>query len=199
MKIIILGGFLGSGKTTALLRFAKYLVDSTVSDKDTKVMILENEVGEVGIDDKFLRAGGLSVSNLFSGCACCTMSGELTSVASVIQRDYDPEWLVIETTGVAYPLSMQENLLSALKINARICVLVDAKRWPRLINAMRGLLAGQIWKSDAVFINKVDLVDEETLGEIEADILELEPNAKIFRISALSEVPDEVWRTAAGV
>jgi G3E family GTPase len=198
MKILILSGFLGSGKTTALMRLARYLVDHSVWDRENKVMILENEVGEVGIDDAFLRGGGFRVDNLFSGCACCTVSGELVSAADRIRKEYDPEWLVIETTGIAYPRNMQENLKSALKLDSRIVVLVDAARWNRLLIPMNSLLRGQIEGSDAVLVNKTDLVDTQTLEKIEKDIMEFEPSAVIFRISALRDIPPEVWRKATG-
>ena len=94
MNVLIFGGFLGSGKTTALMQLAKYIVRSSTSDKPNKVMILENEIGEVGIDDSFLRGGGFQVENLFAGCACCTVSGELVSAANSIKKEYDPSgWL----------------------------------------------------------------------------------------------------------
>ena len=57
MNVLIFGGFLGSGKTTALMQLARYIVDSSETDNPNKVMILENEIGEVGIDDAFLRGG----------------------------------------------------------------------------------------------------------------------------------------------
>lgn len=198
MKILILGGFLGSGKTTALLRLARHMVDTAVSDKVNKVIILENEVGEVGIDDAYLRNGGLTVDNLFAGCACCTVSGELISAAVRIWKEYDPEWLIVETTGIAYPRSMQENLKTALKLDSRIVILVDAFRWNRLLLPMNNLLRGQIVGSDAVLINKTDLVDEAVLTKIEGDILGFEPKAQVLRISALQEVPVTVWQTVTG-
>jgi G3E family GTPase len=198
MKILILSGFLGSGKTTALMRLARYMVEHSVSDRENKVMILENEVGEVGIDDAFLRSGGFQVNNLFSGCACCTVSGELVSAAVVIWKEYDPEWLIVETTGIAYPQNMRENLKSALKLDSRIVILVDASRWNRLLVPMNNLFRGQIEGSDAVLINKTDLVDGETISKIERDILAFEPNAVISKISALHDVPDAVWQKAVG-
>jgi G3E family GTPase len=198
MKILILGGFLGSGKTTALLQLARHMVSSSASGKENKVIILENEVGEVGIDDKYLRSGGLTVNNLFSGCACCTVSGELVSAAIRIKNDFDPEWLIVETTGIAYPKNMQENLKSAVGLGSRIVILVDASRWNRLLLPMNALLRGQIVGSDAVLINKTDLADEQTLRKIEGDILGFEPNAAVFRISALQEVPAEVWEKVTG-
>jgi G3E family GTPase len=198
MKAIILGGFLGSGKTTALMRFARWLVERSAAENENKVIILENEIGEVGVDDKTLRASGLSVTNLFSGCACCTVSCELTSAAQRIQDDLSPEWLIVETTGVAYPKNMRENLTHALGITARIAVLCDGQRWARLLRAMRPLIEGQVQGSDAVLINKVDLADEQALAQMEADIRAMEPGAKIRRISALNDVPDAVWRDIIG-
>lgn len=198
MKVLILGGFLGSGKTTTLMQMARYLVDHAASAKENKVMILENEVGEVGIDDAYLRSGGLKVDNLFSGCACCTVSGELVSAAVRILKEYDPEWLIIETTGIAYPKNMQETLKSAVGLESRIVILVDASRWNRLYLPMQYLLKGQIQGSDAVLINKTDLVDRDTLIKVKRDILEFEPAAVILKISALREISEDIWHEALG-
>jgi G3E family GTPase len=155
-------------------------------------------VGEVGIDDAYLRGGGFRVDNLFAGCACCTVSGELISAAVRINKELDPEWLVVETTGIAYPLNMQENLRNAVGYDSRIVILVDAARWNRLLVPMNNLLRGQIVGSDAVLINKSDLADEATLCKIKGDILSFEPKALIHRISALSEVPQDVWKAVTG-
>ena len=195
MKVLILGGFLGSGKTTALMQLARYMVSTSRSDAENKVVILENEVGEVGIDDAYLRSGGFSVSNLFSGCACCTVSGELTMAAERVRREMNPDWLIVETTGVAYPINMRDNIQAAFGIESRICILVDAFRWNRLLIPMNSLLRGQIEGSDAVLINKSDLVSEEALQKVEADILEFEPKAVFRRISALGTIDPEVWQT----
>ena len=198
MKVLIFSGFLGSGKTSALLPLARHIVETSSSEKENKVMILENEVGEVGIDDAFLRGGGFKVDNLFSGCACCTVSGELVVAASRLQKEYDPEWLILETTGVAYPKKIQENLKAAIGMDARICVLVDAKRWNRLLLPMNALLSGQIIGSDAVLVNKIDLVDEAVLEKVDSDIRGFEPNASIAHISALQPVDPAVWELVLG-
>ena len=198
MKVLIFSGFLGSGKTSALLPLAKYIVRSSASDKENKVMILENEVGEVGIDDAFLRSGGFQVDNLFSGCACCTVSGELVGAAQRLRKEYDPDWIILETTGIAYPRRIQENLKSAIGLDSRIGVLVDASRWNRLLVPMHELLSGQIIGSDAVLVNKIDLVDEATLEKVDSDIRGFEPNAVISHISAIAPVDDAVWKTVLG-
>ena len=199
MNVFILGGFLGSGKTTTLMQFARHLVDSSNSDREYKVVILENEVGKIGIDDQYLRNSGLTVNNLFAGCACCTVSSELiTSVIEIVDK-MDPEWLIIETTGIAYPGLMRENLQNALRLDSRICVLTDASRWARLRIPMESLLRGQIECADLVLVNKIDLVGDDTLDGVEDDIHAFNADVPIVRISALGDVSPEVWRDVAGV
>ena len=199
MKVIIIGGFLGSGKTTMLMQFARYLVSISNPETENKVVIIENEIGETGVDDQYLRSGGFTVNNLFSGCACCTVSGELVLAANRIKRELAPEWVVIETTGIAYPGLMRENLKGALNLESRICVLTDASRWSRLRVPMESLLCGQIGCADIVLANKTDLVTEESLRSMEDDINKFNPGVQITRISAVSEIPPEVWRAVAGI
>lgn len=199
MKVLILSGFLGAGKTSALLPLARYAAERSTSAAEHKVMILENEVGEIGIDDAFLRSGGLRVDTLFSGCACCTVAGELVYAVSRIHREYDPEWLILETTGVAYPRSIQQSLLNVFGLEARIVVLVDAARWKRLLLPMTPLLSGQIVGSDAVLVNKIDLLDPAAIEAVDADILGFEPAANILHISAIQPVAHEIWDSVLGI
>jgi len=197
MNVLIIGGFLGAGKTSALMQLARYLTDASEASNEYKVVIIENEVGEIGIDDQFLRGGGFTVNNLFAGCACCTISSELVAAADRIRRKMDPEWIVIETTGIAYPGLMRENLKNALGLDSRICILTDASRWRRLRIPMDSLLRGQIESCDAVLINKTDLATEDAIQDMERDINEIEPKAPIIRISALETIPSQVWQTVA--
>lgn len=194
MKILILGGFLGSGKTTALYSLAHYIVDHTESDSQTKVIILENEIGQNGIDDEFLKSGGLQVENLFSGCACCSVSVELISTITKIQETCNPEWIILETTGIAYPKNIQENIEKYLHLETCITILVDAVRWNRILIPLNSLLSGQIIGSDAVLINKTDLVDEAALQKIEEDIRHFDDQPPVFRISAIQGIEDVIWR-----
>ena len=110
MKMIIMGGFLGAGKTSLVLQMARYLAGRN-PDKQTKVVILENEIGEVSIDDKILKSGGFEVQTMFSGCVCCTMAGELMGNICQIMERFDPDWIIMEATGVAYPRRIKENLV----------------------------------------------------------------------------------------
>ena len=190
---------MGSGKTTLLLSLARYLVDSSRSGSVYKVVILENEVGREGIDDKLLRGNGFNVENLFNGCACCTLAGELVSAAYEIEKEYAPDWLIVETTGLAYPGLIQDNLSAGIGMESRVCTVVDVSRWKRLINAMRELFVGQTERADVVLMNKTDLVSEQVLNDVERDIAKMNPDAVRIATSAVGHVEDYIWDVVLGV
>lgn len=201
MKILIIGGFLGSGKTSVLLQLARHLVSrsqrSNIPDHPS-VVILENEIGESGVDDKLLRGNGFSVTSLFSGCACCTISGELVDAVYKAEHSLNPEWLVVETTGVAYPAAIRENLREALGMECHICILTDAGRWRRIFLPLHAMLAGQIEGADTVLINKIDLAEEADLIQMEQDIRAIQPRAVILRCCAADPIPDNLWDALTG-
>ena len=192
MKMIVLGGFLGSGKTSILIQLAKHLVGGD-TDKYSKVVIIENEIGEVGIDDKLLRAGGYLVEGMFAGCVCCSISGELIVNVSEIMKNLEPEWIIMEATGVATPITIKENLLESLRIDSGICCIADAKRWKRYLVPMRLLMETQLEGADVILINKIDAVDEKELDEIEESVKSFNNEAAIFRVSAADTISSEVF------
>lgn len=198
MRLLILGGFLGSGKTSLLMQLARYMTGISGGSALYRVVILENEVGREGVDDRLLRSSGYNVENLFSGCACCTVGGELITAVSAIEKDYGPDWMILETTGLAYPGLIRDNLRHALGKESRICTVADASRWARLKVPMAGLLAGQISCADTVLINKVDLAGEEALVKMEEEILGMNPGTELHRVSALQDIPPEIWDRVLG-
>ena len=194
MKLIILGGFLGSGKTTVLLQMAKYLTGENVKPGETKVAIIENEVGEQGIDDKLLKSGNYAVENLFAGCACFTLSGSVPGYIQKIQRELNPEWLIFESTGVGYPASIQRTIQNVLGLDSKICIIVDAKRWIRIEKPLEQLLSGQFENADVVLINKKDLVDQETLVRVITSVAARVPGVKLIPLSAIEPITEEMWK-----
>jgi len=198
MKILILGGFLGSGKTSVVVQLAKYMVGNN-TENASKVVIIENEIGEVSIVDKVLRGDGYEVANMFSGCVCCTMSGELVIGLHNIMRDFNPKLIIMEATGVAYPHNIRETITQSMpNVDCVVTCITDAKRWKRLIRPMEMLLKDQLYAADVILINKVDLVDESTLAEVETSIKTFNDIANFFKISAEKQIDIKVFDAMLG-
>lgn len=168
-NILILGGFLGSGKTTVLLEIARFM--AAHSEKKTPVAILENEIGEVDVDGAAVGAGGYAVKSLFAGCACCELLGQLPDAVGGIMEEFNPDLLVVEATGVAVPSSMA-HALRPLVERVRTCVLVDAARWQRIRLPLERLLRSQLEDADVIVVNKCDLVSSDEAQSVAHDALE---------------------------
>lgn len=192
MKILLLSGFLGSGKTSALLQLAGWLVRSSRRE-GTSVMIIENEIGEVGVDDKVLKARGLQVKELFAGCACCTGGVDLLTDIRTLRDSVDPEWIVIEATGVAYPRQIRESVEACFRIPVKILALADASRWKRLHAYMAQLIEAQVDAADCILLNKVDLVEASEADAILEELRGYNPGAEIHKVVANQPMDEAVW------
>ncbi|NTU88331.1 MAG: GTP-binding protein [Actinobacteria bacterium] len=193
MNVVILGGFLGSGKTTFLLRLARYLTENSDSSSEYKVVVLENEVGDISIDDGFLSSSGFQTRNLFSGCACCTLAGELGATVRDIDSTYSPDWLVVEASGVAYPEKMKQIIETIVSGQVRTIVLTDAFRWKRLLRGLQMVIPMQLEGADIVLVNKADKVSAEGLEEVMESLRSLCDGCPILPMSAKDDVPEEFW------
>jgi len=194
MKIVIIGGFLGSGKTSVILQAAHYLVEKRGL---RKVAILENEIGEIGVDDLVLKGAGYQVRGMFAGCVCCTLAGELPTAVAELEQDEAPDVLIIETTGVAFPYSVLESL-ERVGRTAHITCVTDAKRWRRLFVPMQNLFVHQMMRADTVLVNKADLLDEETLREVAESVKTISGDAEVFTTNANGEMEEEILRKVIG-
>ncbi len=181
MQLLLLSGFLGAGKTTLLLEIAgKLMVDYN------KIAIIENEMGEIGIDNKYLQVKGLSVQELFGGCVCCVLSANLVSTLKKLDEALHPEVVIIEPSGVARPRDIIDTInryMPAIK-NISVATLVDAVRYRILLEMMSPLLTDQIQAADIVVINKIDQVGDQTIDFIRSSVTQLNPGASIKAISA---------------
>lgn len=186
MNILVLGGFLGSGKTTFLLKLAHYLTDRSNHQGSTKLAIIENEIGAVGIDSSILGSAGMQTRDLFAGCACCSLREELISTIREIREELDPETIIIESTGVGIPENIRQQIQEYLDIPVYVIVLVDGSRWFRILPVAGELARAQLVGSDVVLINKADLLSAEDLKKAR-DVLTGElPGVKIVDCSSLS-------------
>jgi len=181
MKLLIIAGFLGSGKTTLMLQIVKHL-----STGSGKIAIIENEIGEIGVDGDYLNLEGLTVQELFGGCICCTLSVGLLETLDDLDRLYHPDLVILESTGVGRPGDIIENVhkYRPQVQEIQVITLVDANRYGMLLEIMEPLVTGQIKTADIVAVNKIDKVTQPELDQIMESVSTLNPRAKIAPISA---------------
>lgn len=185
-NVIILSGFLGSGKTTALVRMVERLRER--EGADYRIAIVENEIGSASVDSSIIQEAGYSVTEMLSGCVCCTLIGQLIPALQKLEEELDPHLVILEATGVATPDTMANNLVKYGGYPVRVVTLVDASRWQRIKMALQILLTAQIEPADIVCVNKVDLAEPGMLEEIDVDVHAINPGVPIVRMSASEPV-----------
>ncbi|WP_406657346.1 GTP-binding protein [Methanolobus sp. ZRKC2] len=182
MKVIIIGGFLGSGKTTTLRNLGKHL-----SDKGHKIAIIVNEVGEVGVDGETISSGGLVTKELTNGCICCSLQASLKSTLLTIIGDFDPDVVIVEPTGIAFPLQIKEHieLMDIGDVSfAPVVTIVDASRLGVEWDQIPRFIENQIVESEIVCINKIDLADGDAIASSTQKVLEINSDVIVVEFSA---------------
>ena len=187
LKVVQVAGFLGSGKTTTILRITKKL-----SQKGTKVAIVVNSLGGVPVDGMVFRESGLKVKEIGGGCICCELTVNLAYTIKLLKETYDPNVVMIEPVGLAIPKQVTWGITST-KVKVEPCpilVLFDITSAEESLDEERlgHLVVRQLKDAEIIAINKIDLVDESTVAKYEAILKSLNPSALIVRISALKEV-----------
>ncbi|HIH75760.1 MAG TPA: hypothetical protein HA343_00335 [Methanomassiliicoccales archaeon] len=181
MFIIQVGGFLGSGKTTLMIRLGK-----AIGAAGRKVVIIVNEVGEVGVDGDVLEANKLRTVEITEGCICCSLSGTLQSTLRTVKKELSPDVVLIEPTGLALPKRINQIVRTSMvePEGSFTVVLVDSFRIGDLIEANGTFFLRQLEGSDLIGLNKVDIISDEDVETAESRLQDLVPGAMIVRLSA---------------
>ena len=189
MKITQIAGFLGCGKTTLMLRLSKKLSDGG----KRKVALIVNEIGEIPVDGKIIEESGLRVKDIGGGCICCEIASTFAKTIYNLYRDFHPEHILVEPTGVAVPHQVKlaarmSGRDAKISIGPAI-VLFDATRPAELLDMdMLGqLVTSQVKDADVLAISKVDIVSEDQVKEAIERVQQYNPVAEIIRLSSFKE------------
>ena len=174
-KIDVVSGFLGAGKTTLIQK----LIKDVFAGKN--VVLVENEFGEIGIDGGFLQEAGIEVTEINSGCICCTLQGDFQEALKLVVEKYHPDHIVIEPSGVGKLSDILKIIKSVdgLELNSYSAV-VDAKRCQIYHKNFKEFFDDQIATAACVILSRTQMVSDDVLQADVAIIRELNPEARII-------------------
>lgn len=182
MDMLVVSGFLGSGKTTFILSTVGRLIEMTKK----KVVIIVNDFGKIGIDGKVMEKYGLSVTEMPSGCICCTLGSDFLETVRTVAEKFDPDLIIVEPTGIADPA----NILDTMKLyrgpigKIQIVIVVDAVRFPLIMKALEKPLKNQLNAADIILINKSDEATPGAIQEVKDSLAQLGINKTVIVTSA---------------
>lgn len=174
-KVDVISGFLGAGKTTLIQK----LIKDVFAGK--KVVLVENEFGEIGIDGGFLQEAGITINEINGGCVCCTLQGDFHDALEKVENTYHPDHIIIEPSGVGKLSDILSIVKSVegLELNSYSAV-VDAKRCKIYHKNFKEFFDDQISTACCVILSRTQLVNEEKLNEDVSIIRELNPDVRII-------------------
>ena len=178
VKVNIVSGFLGAGKTTLI---KKLLADCM---KDEQVILLENEYGEVGIDGGFMKDSGVQITEMNSGCICCTLVGDFTKAIDDLIAQYHPDRLIIEPSGVGKLSDIRHVVDQAeqkdeLKL-AGCATVVDAGKCRLYLKNFGEFFIDQVKSAETIILSRTQLLTQEKIDQCVALLREQNDKARII-------------------
>ena len=174
-ELVLLTGFLGSGKTTFLRRFIEYHLQ-----RGRFVAVIQNEIGEIGLDGKLIDQE-YGVVEVDEGCVCCSLAGRLKQGLAAILESYVPDIVVLETSGLANPMNLLDELgeVADMARPGAVIAVADAQALHTCLEETP-VAAQQIAAANAVIINKADLLDAPGLARVRETVAALNPKAMVL-------------------
>ena len=184
VPVTILTGFLGSGKTTLLNRILK-------EDHGHRIAVIENEFGEIGVDNEIIETGDEQIVEMNNGCICCTVRGDLIRILGTLKEKRDGgklkfDRVVIETTGMADPGPVAQTFFTDEEIGNyylldSIITLVDAKHAPQQLDEFHEAQE-QVGFADRILLSKTDLTAEDETQKLVQRLKRMNPRAPIKKV-----------------
>ena len=162
-KIDIVSGFLGAGKTTLIKKLIKDALGGT------RVVLIENEFGEIGIDGGFLKEAGIEIREMNSGCICCSLVGDFGTALGEVMKTYAPERILIEPSGVGKLSEIMEAIHNAaeghdMELNSAVAV-VDATKCKLYLKNFGEFFADQIEYAGTIILTRTDKASDAKIAE----------------------------------
>ncbi len=195
-KIDIVSGFLGAGKTTLIKKLLKE------SLADTKVVLIENEFGEIGIYGGFLKEAGIEIKEMNSGCICCSLVGDFGTSLREVLDTYTPDRILIEPSGVGKLSDVMKAVQDAMadrevELNSAVAV-VDACKCRMYIKNFGEFFVNQIEHAGTVILSRTDKLNEEKLAACVALVREHNARATIITTPWDALEGDAILQTIEG-
>ena len=176
-KIDIISGFLGAGKTT----FIKKLLEEAIAGE--KVVLIENEFGEIGIDGGFLQDAGIEIREMNSGCICCSLVGDFGRSLSEVLTKYEPDRVIIEPSGVGKLSDVMKAVCDVageidVVLNGSVTV-VDAQKCKMYMKNFGEFFNNQIESAGTIVLSRTDVADADKVAKAVELIREKNPKAAV--------------------
>lgn len=187
-KIDVISGFLGAGKTT----FIKKLVGEVL--KNEKVVLIENEFGEIAIDGGFLKDAGIEIKEMSQGCICCSLVGDFEKSLKEVIEKFAPERVIIEPSGVGKLSDIMKAVTDAsasldVVLNSAVTV-VDAKKCRMYMKNFGEFFNNQVQYAGTIVLSRTDVADQSVIDADVELIRGLNPSAEIIT-TPVSELKGE--------
>ncbi len=175
-KIDVFSGFLGAGKTTLIKKLIREAY------KGEKLVLIENEFGEIGIDGGFMQEAGIQVTEMNSGCICCSLTGDFRAALSKVIREFAPDRILIEPSGVG---KLSDIVAAVEQVDADIAVnalgtVVDARRAKMYMRNFGEFFNNQVESAGCIVLSRTAGMEPEKLATCVALLREKNPGAVII-------------------